>query len=113
MIMTEAAYSGGQEWLNQLMHYLEINKSIFTTAMKSIYIVKVFDLESTYLAWVDFSQLNITELELKSMLIKDAGVAPSFGSGFGKNAGKFARFNIACRTEILNLAINRLTKTFL
>ncbi len=113
MIMTEAAYNEGEEWLNQLMHYLEKNKSVFTTAMKSINKVKVFDLESTYLAWVDFSQLNITELELKSMLIKEAGVAPSFGSGFGKNAGKFARFNIACRTEILNLAIDRLTKTFL
>ena len=113
MIMTEAAYSGGQEWLDQLMHYLEKNKSLFTNAMKSLNNVKVFDLESTYLAWVDFSQLDITELKLKDMLIKEAGVAPSFGSGFGKNSKKFARFNIACRTEILDLAVNRLTKTFL
>ena len=30
MIMTEAAYSGGQEWLDQLMHYLEKNKRLFT-----------------------------------------------------------------------------------
>ena len=56
---------------------------------------------------------GVTELKLKDMLIKEAGVAPSFGSGFGKNSGKFARFNIACRTEILDLAVNRLTKTFL
>ena len=95
------------------MHYLEKNKSLFTKAMKSLNNVKVFNLESTYLAWVDFSQLDITELKLRDMLIKEAGVAPSFGSGFGKNSGKFARFNIACRTEILDLAINRLTKTFL
>ena len=81
--------------------------------MKSLNNVKVFDLESTYLAWVDFSQLDITELKLKDMLIKEAGVYPSFGSGFGKNSEKFARFNIACRTEILDLAVNRLTKTFL
>ncbi len=113
MIMTEAAYSEGAEWLNQLMYYLEKNKNIFTTALRSLNKVKVFDLESTYLAWVDFSQLNITELELKEMLIKEAGVAPSFGNSFGKNAGKFVRFNIACRTEILNEAINRLNKTFL
>ena len=46
------------------------------------------------------------------MLVKDAGIAPSFGSGFGKTSGKFARFNIACRKEILDLAIDRLTKTF-
>ena len=112
MIMTEAAYREGAEWLDQLMHYLENNKNIFTAALKSLKKVSLFDLESTYLAWVDFSQLNITETELKNILIKEAGIAPSFGSGFGESAGKFARFNIACRTEILELAIKRLTKTF-
>ena len=113
MIMTEAAYREGSEWLDQLMLYLENNKKIFTTALKALNGVEVFDLESTYLAWVDFSKLNITETELKKMLVKDAGIAPSFGSGFGKTSGKFARFNIACRKEILDLAIDRLTKTFL
>ena len=113
MIMTEAAYREGAEWLDQLMHYLENNKNIFTTALKALNKVKVFDLESTYLAWVDFSKLNITEKELKNTLVKEAGVAPSFGSGFGKTSGQFARFNIACRKEILELAIDRLTKTFL
>ena len=113
MIMTEAAYREGSEWLDQLMLYLENNKKIFTTALKALNGVKVFDLESTYLAWVDFSKLNITETELKKMLVKDAGIAPSFGGGFGKTSEKFARFNIACRKEILDLAIDRLTKTFL
>ena len=113
MIMTEAAYREGAEWLDQLMDYLENNKKIFTSAMKSLADVNVFDLESTYLAWVDFSQLNISEAELKTMLVNEAGVAPSFGGGFGNTTGKFARFNLACRTEILELAIKRLAKTFL
>ena len=113
MIMTEAAYREGAEWLDQLMDYLENNKKIFTSAMKSLTDVNVFDLESTYLAWVDFSQLNISEAELKAMLVNEAGVAPSFGGGFGNTTGKFARFNLACRTEILELAIQRLAKTFL
>ena len=113
MIMTEAAYREGAEWLDQLMDYLENNKKIFTSAMKSLTDVNVFDLESTYLAWVDFSKLNISEAELKTMLVNEAGVAPSFGGGFGNTTGKFARFNLACRTEILELAIQRLAKTFL
>ena len=113
MIMTEAAYREGAEWLDQLMDYLENNKKIFISAMKSLTDVNVFDLESTYLAWVDFSQLNISEAELKAMLVNEAGVAPSFGGGFGNTTGKFARFNLACRTEILELATQRLAKTFL
>ena len=95
------------------MLYLENNKNIFTTSLRSLNEVKVFDLESTYLVWVDFSNLKINQAELENMLVKEAGVAPSFGAGFGKNSGKFARFNIACRTEILDLAIRRLTKTFM
>ena len=83
------------------------------TALKSIKNVNVFDLESTYLAWVDFSQLDISEAELKKLIINEAGVAPSFGTGFGETSKKFARFNIACRTEILHKAVDRLTKTFL
>ena len=113
MIMTEVAYREGKEWLDQLMLYLENNKNIFTTSLRSLNEVKVFDLESTYLVWVDFSNLKINQAELENMLVKEAGVAPSFGAGFGKNSGKFARFNIACRTEILDLAIRRLTKTFM
>ena len=113
MIMTEAAYREGEEWLYQLMQYLENNKNVFTASLRSLDEVKVFELESTYLVWVDFSSLKITQSELKNMLIKEAGVAPSFGSSFGKNSGKFARFNIACRKEILDLAIRRLAKTFM
>ncbi len=113
MIMTEAAYREGAEWLDQLMRYLNNNKNIFMTALKSIKNVNMFDLESTYLAWVDFSQLDISEAELKKLIINEAGVAPSFGTGFGKTSRKFARFNIACRTEILHKAVDRLTKAFL
>jgi cystathionine beta-lyase len=112
MIMTEAAYREGEEWLEQLMRYLEINKNIFLNTFKSTNNINVLDLESTYLAWVDFNDLEISETDLKNMLVKDAGIAPSFGSGFGKSSEKFARFNIACRREILELAMERFAKTF-
>ena len=92
---------------------IENNKNIFTASLRSLDKVKVFDLESTYLVWVDFSNLKITQAEFENILLKEAGVAPSFGSGFGKNSEKFARFNIACRTEILDLAIKRLIKVFM
>ena len=111
MIMTEAAYREGAEWLDQLMLYLENNKKIFTSALKALTDVNVFDLESTYLAWVDFSQLNISEAELKKMLVNDAGIAPSFGGGFGNASRKFARFN-SLQERNIGLAIDRLTQNF-
>jgi cystathionine beta-lyase len=49
MIMTEAAYRDGAEWLDQLMHYLENNKNIFTAALKSLKKVSLFDLSQPIL----------------------------------------------------------------
>ena len=112
MIMTEAAYNGGVNWLDQLMVYLDKNRKTFFNGLKEINNIKLFKLESTYLAWVDFNGLGIKEDNLKSMLINEAKVVPNIGSQFGTTGLNFARFNLACRNEIVHLAVNRIKKTF-
>ena len=49
----------------------ENNKNIFITSLRSLNEVKVFDLESTYLVWVDFSNLKINQAELENMLLRE------------------------------------------
>ena len=112
MIMTEAAYNGGENWLNGLMQYLNENRKLFFESLKKIETLKLFKLESTYLAWVNFNALNIKEDQLKTLFIKEAKVVPSFGSNFGRESSNFVRFNLACRKEILNIAIDRIRNTF-
>ncbi len=112
MIMTEAAYSGGEIWINELMKYLDKNRKLFSDGLKNIKNLKLFNLESTYLAWVDCSSLNIDEDQLKKLFVQDAKVVPSFGANFGKTGKNFVRLNLACRNEILNTAVDRIKNAF-
>ncbi len=112
MIMTEAAYNGGETWLNELMKYLDKNRQDFSDGLKNIKNLKLFNLESTYLAWVDCSALNINEEQLKKLFVQDAKVVPSFGYNFGKTGRNFVRVNLACRNEILKTAVDRIKNTF-
>ena len=109
--MTEAAYREGLEWLDQLMLYLENNKKNFTTALKALNGVKVFDLESTYLAWVDFSGTGMKREDFIERL-RHVGLAPSEGRAFGPEGELCMRFNIACRHALLDEAMARLADAF-
>ena len=112
MIMTEAAYNGGETWLNELMKYLDKNRKDFSDGLKNIKNLNLFNLESTYLAWVDCSALNINEEQLIKLFVQDAKVVPSFGYNFGKTGKNFVRINLACRNEILKMAVDRIKNTF-
>ncbi len=112
MIMTEAAYNGGETWLNELMKYLDKNRKDFSDGLKNIKNLNLFNLESTYLAWVDCSALHINEDQLKKLFVQDAKVVPSFGYNFGKTGKNFVRLNLACRNEILKMAVDRIKNTF-
>ena len=83
--MTEAAY---REEQNGSISLYKQNKKNFYDRFKSIKLR--VRLESTYLAWVDFSQLNISEAELKKLL--KSWSCPQFYR-FWQNVKEIYRFN--------------------
>ena len=108
----ESAYKNGEEWLDNLLQYIEENlsylKNFITTNIPQI---KIIEPESTYLVWLDFRELGLSTLELKNLLLKKAGLALSDGYIFGENEGKgFERINIACPLEQLRQAMTKLQK---
>ena len=54
-------------------------------------------LESTYLAWADFSGTGMTREEFTARVEKEARIAANHGPTFGKGGDSFLRFNIAAR----------------
>ena len=98
--------------MNVYLKYLDKNRKNFSDGLKNVKNLKLFKLESTYLAWVDCSALNINEDQLKKLFVQDAKVVPSFGYNFGKTGKSFVRLNLACRNEILNMAVDRIKNTF-
>ena len=111
MIMAEAAYEGGEEWLDALLTYLDGNRQLVNRAIASIPGLSVMDLEATYLAWVDFAGTGMTRDEFTTRLTA-AGLAPSEGHTFGPEGELCMRFNIACRQALLAEAMERLADAF-
>lgn len=97
LVATEAAYNYGEEWLDELIKYIEDNVDFAIEYIKThIPQLKVRKPEGTYLLWVDFNNLNIDEKNLNDALINKGRVALSDGSSFGIGGDGYYRINLAC-----------------
>ena len=112
VIMTEAAYNDGEEWLEDLLEYLEENRRIFDAGVNAIPGLKSMDLSATYLAWVDFSGTGMPPEEFSRRVEQDAKIAANYGHTFGKGGENFLRFNLATRRELVEKAVKGLAAAF-
>ncbi|MDR2125473.1 MAG: PatB family C-S lyase [Prevotellaceae bacterium] len=113
-VALEAAYNYGEEWLEQMLEYISENaKAVVDFFEKNIPSIKTKHPESTFLQWIDFSALNLTQNELVNFLIKDAKVGLNDGASFSKTEGTgFMRLNIACSRYIITEALNRILAAY-
>jgi cysteine-S-conjugate beta-lyase len=113
ILATEVAYQDGLEWLNQLMQYLELNLNFLTSFIaEKLPQIKVIRPEATYLVWLDFRQLGLSQKELKEFIIEKAKLGLNDGSTFGSGGEGFMRINIACRRSLLIEALENLYRAF-
>lgn len=111
-IALEAAYTHGDEWLSQLLKYLQGNYSFLEDFFAvNLPQVKVMRPEATYLIWIDFSAFGLTDEALNQKLI-DAGVGLNRGVQFGKQGSGFMRINIGCTRTTLEEALLRIKNAF-
>ena len=91
----EAAYKGGDAWLNALMKYIGNTRDFVADYLKkNIPQIKMYKPEATYLLWLDCRELRMTDLQLRDFFIKECKVGMSPGTVFGKDGGGFMRLNI-------------------
>ena len=112
MTIIKAAYSGGHNWMDEMRAYLAENFRIFSARMNAIPGVSVMDMNATYLTWVDFSRLGMSDAELLKRSVHEAKVIPSPGTQFGTGGGGHLRFNLALPRATMIEAIERLEKAF-
>lgn len=106
---TITAYNSCEDWLNELIIYLEENKKLVEDFIKDeLKELKVVNLEATYLMWIDISSLNIGSLEFTKILEDEANLRVISGITFGKDGDNFIRVNIATPREILKDGLERL-----
>jgi cysteine-S-conjugate beta-lyase len=112
-IAMEAAYTHGDEWLNQLLQYLWENYRVLEDFFKTrLPKVKVMKPDATYLIWIDFREYGMKNDELMKFTIENAGVGLNDGGRFGTGGDGWLRINIGCPRSILVEALERLGNAF-
>jgi cysteine-S-conjugate beta-lyase len=112
--LAEAAYSpAGAAWVDALVGYLDQNRKLFDDAVNAIPGVRSMPLESTYLAWVDFSGTGMAQDEVNARVLKQARLAVNLGPTFGKGGDSFLRFNFATPRAVIEEAVDRLAEAFI
>lgn len=113
LIGTKAAYESGEQWLTELLEYLNEN-SEFTISFlqKNLPQVKFMRPEGTYLFWLDFSAYNLSDAALNKKMIEEAGVVLNGGFTFGPNGKQHMRLNIACPKDTLKQGLEQIAQAF-
>ena len=113
MHMATAAYSPeGAAWVDALMAYLDGNRQVFDAGINAIPGLRSMRLESTYLAWVDFSGTGMAPAEFIARVEKGAHVAANHGATFGLGGENWLRFNLATPRAVVQEAVERLATAF-
>ena len=110
-IAAEAAFRHGDEWLEQVLAYIESNIDYAVGYFnKNIPEVIPMRPEATYLIWLDCRNLGMEHDELRSFFLDDARVGLNDGAAFGPEGKGFMRLNAACPRVILEEALVRIEK---
>lgn len=109
----QAAYESGEQWLSQLKIYLKDNLDFVKDYLKNhLPEIELIEPEGTYLIWLDFRKLGLSDEEVDDIMIKQAKLWLDSGKIFGSEGNGFQRINIACPRIILEEALNRIKDAF-
>jgi len=113
IVACEAGYKYGDVWFEELKTYLKHNIKFTENYIKeNIPKIKVIHPEGTYLLWLDFNDLHLSDQEIELKLTNEAKLWLKSGYSFGKNGSGFQRLNIALPKENLYHALEQLKNTF-
>ncbi len=104
-----AAYNQGEEWLNELNHYLYENYlAVVEFVQHQLPKLSVIQQEATYLAWIDCRKLDIPSEKIGEMLLKEGALMINQGTVYGESGDGYIRLNMACPRSHLIEGLKRM-----
>lgn len=108
---TRLAYTECDEWLDGLLDLLDHNqKLVYDFFEKSYPQIKANHPEGTYLSWIDFRALGMTNEELERFMQEEALWFTDEGYIFGEEGSGYERINLAAPTSVIEEALDRMDK---
>ena len=105
-IATEAAYTLGEQWLDEALEYIEGNIDfLIDYCATNIPQIKPVRPQASFLIWLDCRELGLGQEQLVDLFVNKARLALNDGKMFGAEGEGFMRMNIACPRSVLNNAL--------
>lgn len=109
MTATEAAFTQGEEWRQQMLSHVEGNLDYVDSFLKRhLPQVRAIRPEASFLVWLDFSALGLSHEQLIDMLVNDAHLAMNDGAIFGIGGEQHTRLNVGTQRQVLEQAMAQL-----
>ena len=112
-VATQTAMNHGDEWLGQLLDYVQGNIDYVSEFMVAhLPKVKFHKPQATYMMWLDFTGYGLSEEELWHRMTQEANLGFNRGKDFGEAGGGYFRINLACPRTTVEEAMKRLKVVF-
>lgn len=111
LVGMEAAYETGEEWLAELLPYIQSNITYTMNFFREqLPKVKIMKPEGTYLLWLDFSEYDLSDKELEERFVHKGKVVLNTGVSYGPSGKQHMRLNVACPRVVLEEGLNRIVR---
>ena len=108
----EAGYTECDDWYEKMLDTVYQNYRLLKDyVVENMPLVHVFDLEGTYLAWLDFRALAVDHETLEQHMV-DHCLYLDEGYIFGEGGRGFERINLACPRRVIEAALGRLKAVY-
>lgn len=105
----EVAYTHGEQWLDEMVGYVEDNIDFAVNFVdRHIPGVRIIRPQASFLLWVDFRGLDLSQNELMDLLLDKAHIALNDGTMFGAQGLGFARLNVGTPRSVLATALEQI-----
>jgi cystathionine beta-lyase len=128
VVANRAAYEGGEDWLNQLVRYIDGTHDFVADRVKQIPSIKWVKPEGTYLAWLDVTGVaerigaraeaeaaskaegrRVTpETIVERFFVRKAKVHLNAGSSYGLGGANHMRMNLATSRKLVERALDNI-----
>jgi aminotransferase class I and II len=104
-----AAYNKGEEWLQQMLTYVQGNiDEVVSYIKENIPQLKVIIPQASYLVFIDFSALQLNQKDIVALCTNRAHLALNDGSIYGEEGNGYMRINLACPRSVVRQALAQL-----
>lgn len=107
------AYEGGDEWLAQMLEYVEGNIDFMEQYLKEkMPKMGMIRPQASYLVFLDARGLGLPHDRLVEFFIREAKVGMNDGAMFGEEGSGYMRMNLGCPRSVLEKALNQIKMAY-